>query len=125
MARRIVAALAGVLLFAIAAFAMNQLALTVWPAYAAAFPSRSFTTAMLLMRLSVSSVALVASGAVVAAIARSHYLAVIIAAAVLLLLGGSNHLTEPTWSHYPLWYHLVFIGSIGPCVVIGGRLRKP
>jgi hypothetical protein len=122
-ARRIAAALAGVLLFAFAAFAMNRLALAVWPAYAVAYPSRSFSPAMLLARLSISCVALVASGAVVAAIARDHHLAVLITSAVLLLISGINHLTEPTWSHYPLWYHLVFIGSIGPCVVIGGRLR--
>lgn len=124
MARRIAAALAGVLFFACFAFAMKRLALAAWPSYAEASPSHSFTTAMLLARLAVGVVGLLGSGNLAARLARGEGMAVVVAAGVLLLLGGANHLTEPTWSHYPLWYHLAFIGSIAPCVVIGGRLPQ-
>lgn len=124
MARQIGAVSAGLLFFAGFAHLMNLLALGLWPAYAAAFPDRQFTEPMLLARLGTSTLALAGSGFVVAAIARSGCAAVLMAAALVLLLGTINHLTEPTWSHYPLWYHLVFIGLIAPCILIGGRLRR-
>lgn len=124
MIRRIAAVLGAVLLFAGLAFAMNRLALAAWPAYAEAFPSHNFTTAMLLVRLATAVMALLGSGYLAALIAGGERIAVVIAAGVLLMLGGANHLTEPTWSHYPLWYHLAFLGLIAPCVLIGGRLRK-
>jgi hypothetical protein len=124
MARQVASVAAGLLFFAASAYAINLLALAAWPAYAAVYPERAFTTPMLLARLGVSTLALLGSGIVVAALARPKRLAVVIAAMVMLLLGGINHLTEPTWSHYPLWYHLVFIGSIAPCILIGGRLRR-
>lgn len=123
MARRLAAALAGVVLFAGIAFALNRLALAAWPAYAAAFPSQNFTTGMLLARLATAVVALLGSGYLAARIARGERIAVVVAAGALLMLGGAVHLTEPTWSHFPLWYHLAFIGLIAPCVLIGGRLR--
>lgn len=125
MVRRLGAALVGVLFFALFAFAMNRLALAAWPAYAEAFPSHGFTTGMLFARLATAVVALLCSGYLAARIARVERIAVMIAAGVLLLLGGENHLTEPTWSHFPLWYHLAFIGLIAPCVLIGGRLQQP
>jgi hypothetical protein len=124
MIRRLAAALAGVLFFALIAFAMNRLALAAWPAYAGAFPSHGFTTGMLFARLVTAVAALVGAGFVAARFARGDRIAVVTAASALLLLGGGNHLTEPTWSHYPLWYHLAFIGLIAPCVLIGGRWRR-
>jgi hypothetical protein len=113
-----------VLCFAVIALAMNRFALAVWPAYAEAFPSQGFTTGMLLARLATAVVALLGAGYLAARIARGERIAVVIAAGALLLLGGAIHLTEPTWSHFPLWYHLAFLGLIAPCVLIGGRLRK-
>jgi peptidoglycan/LPS O-acetylase OafA/YrhL len=104
---------------------MNRLALVAWPAYAEAFPSHSFTTGMLFARLATAIVALFCSGYLAARIARGERTAVLIAAGVLLLLGGANHLTEPTWSHFPLWYHLAFIGFIAPCVMVGGHFQPP
>ena len=124
MVRRIAAALGAVLFFAGLASAMNRLALAVWPAYAEAFPSHNFSPAMLGARLVTAVVALLGSGIIAALISRSERIAVVIAAATLLLLGGTVHLTEPTWSHFPLWYHLAFLGLIAPCVLIGGGLRK-
>jgi len=124
MVLRLAAALAGVLLFVAFAFAMNRLALAVWPAYAEASPSHSFTTGMHLARLAAAVVALLGSGYVAARVARGERIAVMISAGVLLLLGGANHLTEPTWSHYPLWYHLAFVGLIVPCILLGGRSHR-
>jgi hypothetical protein len=121
MVRRLAAALAGVLLFAVVAFAINRLMLAAWPAYAAAFPSQDFTTGMLLARLATAVAALFGAGYAAARIAKGERIAVVIAAAALLALGGAIHLTEPTWSTFPLWYHLAFIGGIAPCVLIAGR----
>ncbi|MBA4766731.1 MAG: hypothetical protein H2049_03735 [Porphyrobacter sp.] len=125
MVRRFAAALAGVVFFAGFAFAMNRLALAVWPAYADVFQSHGFTTDMLFARLAAAVVALLGSGYLAARIARGERMAAVIAAGLLLLLGGANHLTEPTWSHFPIWYHLAFIGLIAPCVLIGGHFQRP
>lgn len=124
MVQRVAAALGAVLFFAGFAFAMNRLALAASPAYAEALPTHGFTSGMLFARLATAVVALLGSGYLAARIARGERIAVVMAAGVLLLLGGANHLTEPTWSHFPLWYHLAFIGLIAPCVVIGGRLQR-
>lgn len=124
MVLRFAAALAGVLFFVAFAFLMNRLALGVWPAYADAFPSHNFTTGMLFARLATAIVALLGSGYLAARVARGERIVVAITAGVLLLLGGANHLTEPTWSHYPLWYHLAFVGLIVPCIFLGGRSHR-
>jgi len=123
MVGRIAAVVFAVNFFAMLAFAMNRLALAVWPAYAEAAPAYSFSGGMLAARLAVAAAALACAGGFAALVARGERVAVVMTAAALLLLGGIIHLTEPTWSHFPLWYHLVFIGSIAPSVLIGGRLR--
>lgn len=121
MLRRLGAALAGMLLFAVLATVINRIVLATWPDYAAAFPSQDFTTEMLLARLATALASLFGAGYAAARIARGDRLAVLIAAGALLALGGAIHLTEPTWSTFPLWYHIAFIGMIAPCVLIGGR----
>lgn len=121
MVRRIGAVLAGVLVFAVLATAINRIVLAAWPDYAAAFPSQDFTTEMLLARLATALASLFGAGFAAARIARGDRLAVVIAAGALLALGGAIHLTEPTWSTFPLWYHIAFIGMIAPCVLIAGR----
>ncbi len=122
--RQLGAVLAGVVFFAVIVIALNRVATMVWPDYATAFAGSRFTTPMMLVRLCMGAGGLLGAGYLVAAIARPSRLPVIVAAALLLLLGGSIHLHEPTWSTFPLWYHIVFIGSIMPAVLIGGWLRR-
>lgn len=122
-ARRLAAAAAGVVFFALFVVALNRVAVLAWPDYAQAFAARSYTAPMMAARLCIGAGGLIGAGYLAAMIARGDRLTVIMAAGLLLLLGGTIHLTEPTWSTFPLWYHLVFIGSIAPAVLIGGRLR--
>jgi hypothetical protein len=124
MARHFAAVVAGVVFFALFVALINRGAMMVWPAYAEAFPTNSFTAGMMILRLCMGAGALIASGYLVAAIAQAKPLAAIIAAGVLLVLGGTVHLSEPIWSSFPLWYHIAFIGSIVPAVLIGARLRR-
>jgi len=124
MARQFGAVLAGTVFFALFVVAMNRVAIAAWPDYAAGFAVDRFTVPMMIARLCIGAAGLLGAGYVAAAIAPQAPLAVTMAAALLLLLGGSIHLHEPTWSTFPLWYHIAFIGSIIPVVVIGGRLRR-
>ncbi|MFM7349726.1 MAG: hypothetical protein ACKO01_09585 [Erythrobacter sp.] len=124
MTRQIGAVLAGVVFFAAFVVVLNRLAIASWPAYAAAFEADRFTFLMMVARLCIGAAGLLGAGFIVALIAPQAPIAIIMAAALLLLLGGSIHLHEPTWSSFPLWYHLAFIGSIVPAVLIGGRLRR-
>lgn len=123
-ARQIGAVLAGVAFFALFVVTMNRAAIMAWPDYAAAFAVQKFTTAMMLARLGMGAGGLLGAGYLVAGLARPSRLPVVMAAGLLVLLGGSIHLHEPTWSTFPLWYHIGFIGSIVPAVLIGGRLRR-
>jgi hypothetical protein len=124
MLRQFAAVLAGVVFFAVSVVALNRLAITVWPDYASAFAVSRFTVPMMIARLCIGAAGLIGAGYLVATIAPQAPLAVIMAAGLLLLLGASIHLHEPTWSTFPLWYHIAFIGSIAPAVLIGGRLRR-
>ncbi|WP_017663942.1 hypothetical protein [Porphyrobacter sp. AAP82] len=124
MRRLLAAVVAGVVFFALFVSLINRGAMLVWPAYGEAFPTNSFSSGMMILRLCMGAAALLGSGYLVAAISRVKHLAAIIAAGVLLLLGGTVHLNEPIWSSFPLWYHIAFIGSIVPAVLIGARLRR-
>jgi hypothetical protein len=124
MARQFASVIAGVAFFALFVVALNRVAMAAWPDYGSAFALGRFTVPMMLARLCMGALGLFGAGYLVATITPQAPFAVMSAAVLLLLLGGSIHLHEPTWSTFPLWYHLVFIGSIAPMVLIGGRLRR-
>ena len=125
MQRNILAVVSGLLFWA-AFGSLLILALRLsWPAYEAAHPTRTFTLAMQIARLSIGAAASLAAGALVRRIAGSGGRSVLATGAGLLLLSLPVHLSEPTWSHYPLRYHLIYFAYLIPLTILGGKLASP
>lgn len=122
--RMITAAVAGLVCALALAFVCDQVSLNVWPDYAAAFPDRSFTLPMQLARLTVGLAVMIAGGFVASAIARQDQRPVLWMGIVGLAGGLWVHLQEPTWSNYPLWYHLLYFSYLIPGPLLGGRLNR-
>ena len=90
------------------------------PGYAAVEKAMDFSWGMLIARLVLGVVASVAAGAASVAIARSARLAVYLFAVLLLVLFVPVHVN--VWAKFPVWYHIVFLGSLIPMVVFGAWL---
>ncbi len=97
---------------------------TLWPAYGAAYPEKSYTLVMLFARLVIFSSTILAASAVATAIGRDRRLAWL-AGAIILALSIPPHLYPGTvWDDYPPWYHFVYLASIVPLALVGGRLAR-
>lgn len=93
-----------------------------WPAYVASEPTKAYALAMLFVRLVIFSTTIVATSAAAALMARDVRLAWV-AGVVILALSIPPHLYPGTvWDDYPVGYHLVYLASILPLSVVGGRL---
>lgn len=120
---RIIAAVAGGALLWIGLEGLLHLAaISLWPDYAAAAPTRNFDLSMLIARLVSGALVTLIVGAVVARIDGSYNKAVRIFAALLLVVAVAHHLQPSVWNGYPLWYHLVFWAYLVPLTLLGGRL---
>lgn len=90
------------------------------PGYAEVEKAMDFFLGMLAARLVLGAVASLAAGAACAAIGRSARAATYLFALLLLTLFVSIHLS--LWAKFPVWYHVVFLGSLVPLVVLGAKL---
>jgi hypothetical protein len=80
-----------------------------------------FSFGLLVPRLLVGAAASLAAGAACVAIGRGARSAVYLFAVLLLALFVPVHVN--LWPEFPVWYHIVFLGSLIPLVVFGARLR--
>jgi hypothetical protein len=122
MKRTIAAVVAGLLFWAAFGSLLIGALRVFWPDYAVAHPMRDFTFPMQMARLVVGAVATLGAGAVARRIAGTGGRAVMTFGILLLLANLFVHLQEPTWSDYPLWYHIVFLGYLVPLTLLGGWL---
>jgi len=90
--------------------------------YAVAEPAMAFTLAMKWGRLTLAIIASLVTGLVVASLAPANKrLPLILGTA---LLGVFIPVHYGLWDKFPLWYHLVFLGSLIPAVLAGARVRE-
>jgi hypothetical protein len=89
--------------------------------YAAAEPVLAFTLPMMIGRLSIAVLTSLATGAIVRAIAPESKRAPWIVGLVAVALFVPVHIQ--IWSRFPVWYHLFFLVTLVPLVVLGARLR--
>ena len=90
--------------------------------YAAAELSVSFTLGMLWARLTIAALSSLVTGAVAARIAPASPRVPTWLGAALLLAFIPIH--ARLWKLFPFWYHLVFLLTLIPLVVLGGRLGR-
>ena len=90
------------------------------PGYAEVEKAMAFSLVMLFARLLVGAGASIAAGAACIAIARKTRGAAYLIALLLLALLVPVHVG--VWAKFPLWYHILFLGSLAPLVVLGATL---
>jgi uncharacterized protein (DUF983 family) len=118
----VLAAVAGFFTWWIVATVLDRALRLAWPEYAVAVPTMTFSLSMLLARLVEGALCTLAAGALAAWIGRasSSRRAAVAMAALLLLFFVPTH--AMIWSHFPVWYHLTFLGSLAPLTLLGARL---
>ena len=90
--------------------------------YAAAEPSMHFTVSMMVARLVMAAITSLLAGAVAGWIAPRSTAAPAVLGAVLLIAFIPTHVK--LWPLFPVWYHLTFLLTLLPLVVLGARLAQ-
>jgi hypothetical protein len=119
--RKIAAVVLGLAAWVVVASVADRLLRAAWPEYAAALPTFAFSLGMLCARQIEGAVATLATGRVVAAVAKGHRPTAVAAGIVLLLVFVPGHVR--IWDKFPVWYHLLFLGSLVPLTVFPNRPR--
>ena len=92
------------------------------PGYSAVEVSMNFTLAMMICRLILGLVSSLGAGFVCAAIAGRTSVAPKIAAGIMVVLFLPVHYM--LWTKFPVWYHLFFLLSLAPTMLIGATLNR-
>jgi hypothetical protein len=122
MKRWIFALLAGFVLWALVATLLNRGLRAGLPGYAVAEPTMAFTLGMKIARLVLGALASLAAGAAVGRIAPSRTGVPWVLGAIILALFIPIHVQ--LWAKFPVWYHLVFLGTLVPLVALGAALAR-
>jgi hypothetical protein len=119
VARKIASVVAGLVAWVIIVTLLNFILRAALPGYHAAEATLQFTSAMKAGRLIIAALTSLAAGAIVRLIEPSSRWAPWIVGLILLAAFIPAHLR--IWSKLPLWYHLTFLVTLAPLVVLGAR----
>ena len=122
MLRSILAVIVGFVTWFVVATLGNWLIRALLPGYVAAEPILDFTLAMMAARLGLAVVSSLVAGFVCSAVDRGKPAAVYACAAILLLLFLPVHYN--LWHKFPVWYHLAFLVTLAPLVILGGVIQR-
>lgn len=122
MKRSILAFIAGLAAWVLVASLLNRGLRLALRGYAAAEPEMTFTHGMMAARLVLGALASLAAGAATRAVAPSSRRVVWVLGAVLLAAFIPMHVR--LWANFPVWYHLVFLGTLVPLVALGATLIR-
>jgi hypothetical protein len=118
--RALLAFVAGLLAWVLVATILNMVMRRLLPGYTAAEPTMAFTFGMLVARLVIAFITSLVAGALGAAIAPRSAWVPWALGVFLLVVFVPEH--AKLWHVFPVWYHLTFLLTLVPLVVIGGRL---
>jgi hypothetical protein len=118
--RAVLAIIAGFVVWFAVATVGNFAVRLLFPGYAEVEKSMNFSLGMLLARLVLGAGGSIAAGVACAAIASSPRWPRYVLAFLLLALFIPVHVF--LWDKFPIWYHILFLGSLVPLVVLGARL---
>jgi hypothetical protein len=122
MKRSILACLAGFVTWMVVVTVINRVLRLSLPNYTAAEQTLQFTLGMKWARLLMAIVTSVVAGAVTGWISRSSRWSHWIVGGVVLAMFLPVHIA--IWSKFPVWYHLTFLLTIIPAVLIGALLPQ-
>lgn len=120
MKRSILACLAGLLTWLVVVTIINRILRLTLPNYTAAEHTLQFTLAMKWARLIMAIVTSVAAGAVARRVAPASRWAQWFVGGVVLAMFLPAHIA--IWNKFPAWYHLTFLLTIVPAVLLGAAL---
>ncbi|HEV8690481.1 MAG TPA: hypothetical protein VGQ91_09315 [Ideonella sp.] len=121
MSRSFVGVVVALLAWFVAATLGNLVLRVALPGYTQVEVAMTFTLAMLIARLVLGLVSSLAAGFVCAAIAPAGSPAAKVTAGLLVALFLPVH--YGLWARFPIWYHLFFLGSLAPMVLLGAALQ--
>jgi hypothetical protein len=119
MLRSIVGVVAAIIAWFAVATVGNWILRAVLPGYAAVEVSMHFTLAMMVGRLLLGLVSSLGAGFVGAAVARSRLAPKVVAVIMVILFVPVHYLL---WDKFPIWYHLFFLISLAPMILLGAAL---
>ncbi len=120
MKRSILACLAGLLTWAVVVTVINRVLRLGLPNYTAAEHTLQFTLGMKWARLLMAIVTSLVAGAVTRCVSPFSRWAPLVVGGVVLALFLPVHIA--IWSKFPVWYHLTFLLTIIPAVLLGALL---
>ena len=122
MIRASLAVIFGLVVWVICATALDIPLRFALPGYGAAEPQLQFTLPMMIARLALpGAVPSLAAGFASAWISRGNCRAIAALAIVLLAIFLPTH--YHVWTKLPLWYHLIFLGSLPLLTWLGAKLH--
>lgn len=122
MARRIVAVVAGALLWGVLWVSGNQVLLSRLPDVAQDMAAIGDHPGVLLGLIVWSVVLSILAGYATAAVASLDRMKAVWALAIFQLALGVFFQVS-SWDIMPIWYHLGFLGLLVPAILYGGRMR--
>ena len=122
MKRPILAFVVGLVVWVLVISLLNHALRIFVLGYAAAEPTMSFTLGMLAARLVIAALTSLIAGAIAAWIAPSSPRLPVLLGTALLVAFLPIHVQ--LWTLFPFWYHLVFLATLVPLVVLGSRLTR-
>jgi hypothetical protein len=120
--RPILAFVAALVTWVLVASLLNRGLRVVLPGYAAAEHSMHFTLIMMLARLLIGAMASLGAGWVIGRLAPGSPRAAWLLGTSWLLTFIPVHIA--LWQAFPLWYHLTFLLTLVPLVILGSRLGR-
>jgi hypothetical protein len=119
MKKSILACVAGLVAWIVVASVLDRGLRVLLPGYAAVERTFDFTFNMMAGRLTLAAIASLVAGAVAGWIAPASRVTPVVLGAVLLASFIPSHIH--LWHVLPLWYHLTFLLTLIPLVVLGAR----
>ena len=123
MVRSILAVIVAFFTWFVVATICNWILRIALPGYAAVEVAMTFTLTMMICRLIVGLISSLCAGCVCATIGRGSSLAPKVTAAIMLLLFLPVHYM--LWPKFPVWYHLFFLITLAPTILVGAALKGP
>ena len=122
MLRSTIAIIVAVVTWFVVATIGNWILRGLLPGYSAVEVSMNFTLAMMICRLTLGLVYSLCAGLVCATIVGRNSIAPKIAAGIMVVLFVPVHYM--LWNKFPIWYHLFFLLSLIPTILIGAALKR-
>jgi hypothetical protein len=121
MVKAWISVLVGFVIWFVAATLGNLLLRALMPTYIAAEAVVAFTLPMLLARLAVGFFSSLVAGFACSYVARRSPKPLYVLSIIMVVFFLPVHYN--LLAKFPIWYHVVFLGTLAPLIILGGALR--